>query len=252
VVTLAAIALEIVQPFPTLVGLLPPLAFLAFVPGLVRDLLLSSPAIFAFVVVWRVRRLRDSDSESWPDRTSVDDFGGRLFDAGALPVAVAAVVLAIGQQLVHAAIAVQVLPEGSPPGLDAVAGLAVEGGALGPARTILTVALVAGILSVHRTFGTGLGKLIGAGFFVWGMHLAIGFSVPWMTSWIAYLPVIGQYAPQRSVGAVLLAFDVAVACAAWMAAREKCRTAPLWSDVRADPPPSPPAPSAADHDSSHR
>jgi hypothetical protein len=77
------------------------------------------------------------------------------------------------------------------------------------------------------------------------MHLAIGFSVPWMVSWWAYLPFIGQFAPERSAEWALLLFDLAVACAAWTLAREKCRATPLWTDA---PPPRPQPP--RDHSSS--
>lgn len=223
-VTVIFIAAEVyLPPLSALLGFFPPLAMANFVPEVVVGLLVSVPAFFAFVVVWRVRRLRSSDRKSWPHRAGMADFGSSFYDAGALPVAVATVLLAVG------AYVVEVLRE-APEGTEVFA-------AGGLARTILTVALVAGILSVHPKIGTGLGKLLGAGFFVWGMHLAIGFSVPWMTSWWAYLPFVGPYAPQRSAAWVTLVFDLAVACAAWTAAREKCRAAPLWSDAPPPPPP---------------
>lgn len=123
--------------------------------------------------------------------------------------------------------------------------VAVAGGANLVARTIVVVALVTGILGVHRRIGAGLGKLFGAGFVVWGVHLGIGFSVPWMTSWWTYLPWVGEYAPERSVAWAHALFDLAVASAAWIAAREKWVDAPLWSDAApvSTPPPPPPPPS---------
>ena len=99
-----------------------------------------------------------------------------------------------------------------------------------------------GVLGVHRRIGTGLGKLFGAGFVVWSIHLGIGFAVPWMTSWWTYLPVIGELAPDRSANWAHLLFDLAVASGAWMTAREKWREAPLWSDASPPPSPSPPPP----------
>ena len=225
---LGAVVVKYLQPFALLVGLVPPLVYLGHVPGVVRDLFLSAPALFAFVVVWRVRCLRSTERGSWPSLTRTPDFAGSFFDAGALPVAVATVVLAIGGYAVA-------LVKGISSGVE-VSGVSVL------ARTLLTVALVAGTLSIHRTIGAGLGKLLSTGFVVWGMHLAIGYSVPWMTAWWAYLPFVGRYAPQRSGEWVTFLFDVAVACAAWIAAREKCCATPLWSDAPPPPPPPPPPP----------
>jgi hypothetical protein len=116
----------------------------------------------------------------------------------------------------------------------------------------LVVALAAGILSAHRKIGTGIGKLIGAGFFVWGMHLAISLSVPWMVSWWAYLPIIGRFAPQRSADWAVTIFDLAVACAAWMAARAKCCESPSWNERPSPEPPPPPPPPAAGPTEDHR
>jgi hypothetical protein len=223
---LAAVVLAaeiLLPPRAELARRTPLLLPLAFVPSLVRDLLLSAPAVFAYVVVWRVRRLRSSSRDSWPGIAGLEDAGTRFFEAGALPVAVAATLLGLG------GLAAQTLQ--GPSG-----GSAAEPRGFG--TTVLTIALVAGVLGVHRSLGQGFGQLLGAGFFVWGMHLAIGFSVPWMASWWAYLPVVGRFAPQRSAEWALLLFDLAIGCAAWTLAREKCRAAPLWIDP---PPPPPPA-----------
>jgi hypothetical protein len=237
--TAAAIAYEVVQPIPYLTGLVPPLVFLGFVPNLIRGLLLSGPALFAFVVVWRVRRLRESGEDTWPNRFEVQDFGATLFDAGAVPVAVATLALGAGSLLADIAAPRPGAPPTEVPGLDTIGGLAIAESAGTFAQTVLTVALVAGILGLHRTISKGLGKLISAGFMVWGMHIGLAFSVPWMVSWWAYLPFIGQYAPRRSVDFALLAFDLAVACAVWIGVREKCSQLPFW-EVEPPPPPPPP------------
>lgn len=238
--TFAALAVEAYRPVDLLIGLAPPLAYLRMFPGVVRDLVVSAPALFAFVVAWRVHRLRSSAPEAWPDRAATSDFGGRFFDAGAVPVAVATVALALGCEVVGALADAPTGSDSTAPGMGAVAGLAAAAGTGGFGRTVLVVALVAGILGVHRLVGTGFGKLIGAGFYVWGAHLVIGFTVPWMVSWWTYLPFVGGFVPDRSPDLVRLVFDLGVACAAWMAAREKCRPAPLWGDAPPPPPPPPP------------
>lgn len=227
-------------PFSSLIGFAPPLTALAFIPDLVRELVYSSPAFFAFVVVWRVHRLRSSNPARWSDRTSVEDFGGRFFDAAALPVAVAALALAAGIQVAAVAL-------GSGPADVAVdvSAWSIAEGSSRFARALVIVALVTGILGVYRRVSAGFGKLLGAGFVVWGGHLGIAFTVPFMTSWLSYLPVIGRYAPERSATWAHLLFDLAVVCSAWIAAREKWLSAPLWTDAPAPsepPPPPPPAP----------
>jgi hypothetical protein len=221
----AVLAAEILlPPLAELARRTPLLLPLAFVPSLVRDLLLSAPAVFAYVVVWRVRTLRTSDRDMWPADAAWPEFAVRFFEAGALPVAVAATLLGLG------GFAAQTLQ--GPSG-----GSAAEPRGFG--TTVLTIALITGVLGVHRRLGKGFGQLLGAGFSVWGIHLAIGFSVPWMVSWWAYLPIVGQFAPERSAAWALLLFDLAIACAAWTLAREKCRAAPLWGDAP-PPPPQPP------------
>ena len=245
VLTIAGLGLHrVMPPFTDLIGFVPPLMSLAYIPGSIRDLLYSVPAIFAFVVVWRVHQLRSTSNDEWPDRSTVPRFGARFFDASALPVAIATLVLAVGIESLGL---IATTPAG-PESVEAVSeGLSLPVLSFScnrVARSLVIVALVAGILGVHRTIGKGLGKLIGAGFFVWGIHLGISYSVPWMVSWWTYLPYIGQFAPQRSAGAVHLLFDLAIALTAWTAAREKCREAPLWCDE--PPPPPPPPPTEAD------
>jgi len=241
VLTMVAVAAEVLLPsFSIVVSQVPMLAGLAIIPRVVRNLFLSAPALFAFVVVWRVHRLRSSGEGTWPDRVNVEDFGGSFFDAGALPVAVATVVLAVCGYVGDAVVAALGILQDAGGGPDLSGGWLVAGGSGRWAETILTVGLVAGILSVHRSVGKGLGQLLGAGFFVWGAHIAIGFTVPWMVSWWSFIPVVGRFAADRSPGLAFLLFDLAVGCAAWVAAREKCRTAPFW--VNQPPPPPPPPP----------
>ena len=240
----AAIAVDqLLPPFSRLIGLVPPLTVLTFLPNIVRDLVYSAPALFAFVIVWRIHRLRSSKPVDWSDRAAIRDFGGQFFDAAALPVAVATLALGIGIQLTTVVLgSLPADPETGVAGATAIEVWTVAGGSSRLARTIVIVALVTGVLGVHRRIGTGLGKLFGAGFVVWSIHLGIGFAVPWMTSWWTYLPVIGKFAPDRSANWAHLLFDLAVACAAWIAAREKWREAPLWSDAPPRPSPSPPPP----------
>ena len=240
VLTAAALGLHVVMPpFSTLIGFVPPLMALAFIPENVRELIWSAPAFFAFVVAWRVHRLRITDSESWPDRRCRADFGQRFFEAGALPVAVASLLLVAGLELVGGLNIADAMSEETKIVGEASAMWAMSFSANRLASNLVIVALVAGIMGVYRKAGAGLAKLLGAGFFVWGIHLGIAFSVPWMVSWWAYLPVVGQYAGRRSPDAVHIFFDVAVALSAWTAAREKCRGAPLWEDEAPSLPPLP-------------
>jgi len=83
----AAVAADrALPPFSSLIGFAPPLTALAFIPDLVRDVVYSTPAFFAVVVVWRAHRLRASDPARWSERATIEDFGGRFIDAAALPV----------------------------------------------------------------------------------------------------------------------------------------------------------------------
>ncbi len=246
VAIVAALALEAVRPLTVVIGLVPPLQYLMFIPAVVRDLLVSAPALFGFVVAWRVHRLRSTDRGAWTNRTGTPGFGGSMFDAGAAPVAVSAVVLAIGWLAVEALRSAQRASEGAASLVPSTAELPAIDGFGWIARVVLTVALTAGILGIHRSVGTGLKKLIGAGFFVWGMRLAIGFTVPWMTLWWAGVPFIGRFVAEGSTALVLALFDLVVACAAWTAARERFRAAPFWSDPPPPPPPPPPTDDAPD------
>ncbi len=238
----AAVAIDAVLPsIDRLAELVPPLIFVAFIPGLIGDLLYSAPAFFAFVVVWRVRRLRAAGPTDWPPRSSIPEFGLRFFQAAALPVAAAALAIGIGFAAVAFVVAVgPPTPDAASHGIEKLEQWSATGNAATLARSLLIVALISGILVVHQRLRAGFGKLVGAGFMVWGVHIGIGFAVPWMTSWLAWVPVIGQYTPQRSATWAHLLFDLAVACAAWTAAAEKLRAAPLWADAAPPPPPPPP------------
>jgi hypothetical protein len=239
---IATIAIDaVLPPIDRLAELVPPLIFAAFIPDLIRDLLYSAPAFFGFIVVWRVRRLRASGPTDWPPRSSVPEFGLRFFQAAALPVAASALAIGIGVATVAFVIAPgPPAPNAATPGVEELERWSATGNAATLARSLMIVALVSGVLVVHPRLGAGFGKLIGAGFFVWGIHIGIGFAVPWMTSWLTYVPVIGQVAPQRSAAWAHLLFDLAVACAAWTAAAGKLRPAPLWADAAPPPPPPPP------------
>jgi hypothetical protein len=173
----------------------------------------SAPAFFAVVVVWRVRRLRRTEAQLWGSPLQ-EGFGTRLFEAAGLPIVLATLLLAVGLEIVPA---VAGASEGELVSVRAMA------------RSIVTVALVVGLLATHRRLGKGIGQLMAAGFFIWSIHLAIGIAVPFMVGWTSYLPVIGQYAPQRSGAAAHLLFDLAVAAGAWAAAREKARDQPLFA-----------------------
>jgi hypothetical protein len=244
VLATAAIAVDHwLPPMSRLIGLAPPLISLAFIPDVVRELLYSAPAFFGFVVVWRAHRLRSSAPETWPDRAAIDDFGGRIFDAAALPIAAASLLIGVGIQM--SALSLGLLaadPQITGAGVETIEGWAFSSGSSRFARTIVIIALVTGILGVHRRIGAGFGKLLSAGFMVWGVHIGISFAVPFMTGWVTYLPVIGRFAPERSAAWAHALFDLAVACAAWIAAREKWREAPLWSDAEPQEPQPPSAP----------
>ena len=64
VLTLAGLGISPFFPsVERVAGFLPPAAVLGWVPGSIRDLFWSVPALFGFVVAWRVRRYRRIDEE---------------------------------------------------------------------------------------------------------------------------------------------------------------------------------------------
>jgi len=239
VLTAAGIAAAaVLPPSGSLIGLVPPLAALAYIPSSVRDVLYSAPAFFAFVVAWRVRRLRKTSGHAWLASFGADEPGARFFQAGALPAAVASVVLVVGIEVVAIVVpeeaAVEVVelvevPEAEPSRSGAVSH------ARDMAHNLVIVALAAALLGVHREVGKGLGQLLGAAFSVWCTHLVIGFTVPWLVGSWSYLPVVGELASRRSPHLVHLLFDLSVVMGAWAAAYERTRRSPLWEDVQ--PPP---------------
>ena len=220
-----------------LAGLAPPLVFLGFLPDTICDLVWSAPAAFGLIVALRVRRLRAQSPEDWPDRRCRSDFGVRFFEAGALPVVVAGMLVAVGVEAVGGVWTAFDGPADTLGVGDETSAWQMSFSSIGFARNLMVVALVAGLASVHRAAGQAFGKLMGAGFTVWGIHIGIAFAAPWLVSWVAYVPVVGAYVPEPSVDGVHMIFDLAVAVVAWTAAREKSRAAPFWSDV--PPPPLP-------------
>jgi hypothetical protein len=206
-----------------------------FFPDTVLALVWSAPAFFAWLVAWRVRGLRNGSSDVWPERRTTPEFGIRFFEAAALPVVVAAVVLALGIEI--AAIVDITVVSGTTSETEP---RTVAGIARALSRMLVVVALVAGIGSTQRVFTSAISKLLGAGFTVWAMHLGIGFAAPFMIGWISYLPVIGQVVPERSVIWVHTLFDFGIALTAWTVVRERVGAVPLWQEETSVPPPPPP------------
>jgi hypothetical protein len=234
VCTLAALvvagtALAIVLPPLTLLsGLIPPLMALQYLPDGVRDMFWSAPAGFGFVVAWRIRRLREDGSERWQAGNDTDRL--RLFEAGALPVAAAAVVLSFAVDLVP-----RWIP--SPDWTTAELSMSLGGHILALTRNFMVMALVASILSTHRRLATAIGKLFGAAFFVFAMSMAIGYSAPWVGRWWQYLPIpyVQNLGSAGSPWLLQSLFHFGLAAAAWITAREKARAAIFY------PPEPPPA-----------
>jgi hypothetical protein len=210
-------------PTDRLAGLIPPLMALKFFPSDVAALFWSAPAFFAFVVAWRVRRLRRDQEGTWLLDADVHEPELRLFEAGALPVAAAALVLAVTLPIVSTLwVAVGTADPAESAGLGSQL-FAIS-------RLLLIVSLTSGILSAHRELSKGIGQLLGAGFFVWGIHLGIAFSVPWMTNWWTYLPIpfLSRLGGEPSANLVHLLFNLAVVAGTWAALREKLRSKPFW------------------------
>lgn len=222
VLTLAALAISPFFPsFERVAGFVPPAAVLTLIPGSIRDLFWSVPALFGFVVAWRVRRYRQNDEEHLAGLLEAGQPKTLLFDAGATPIAIAAFVLAAGLELVEPVVRIV-------QGLDA--GWYGVGSHLQSATaSVVVVAISAGVLSVNRAVGKGMGQMMGAGFMLFGIRLGIGFSVPWMVSWWAYLPIphISQLA-DRSPTLVYTLFNLAVAAAAWVKLREHTEDRRFW------------------------
>ncbi len=221
--TLAALLVAPFFPsFERLGGFIPPLVFLTYIPDSVRDLLWSMPAVFGFVVAWRVRSFRRNDEELLADLADVDDPGSFIFEAGATPIAIAAFVLAAGLELVE-------------PLTRLVRGLDAGWYGLGShiefaTSSVVVVAISAGVLSINTTIGKGLGQLFGAGFTLFGIRLGIGFAIPWMVGWWTYLPIpylnqLGGHSPTI----VYTLFNLAVAAVAWIKLRDSTKEQPFWA-----------------------
>jgi hypothetical protein len=211
--TLLAIVLP---PLTQLSGLIPPLMALQFLPDGVRDMFWSAPAGFGFVVAWRIRRLRGDGSQQWQVVTDTDRL--RLFEAAALPVVAAAVVLSFAVDL-------------APRWIPTPAWVAIElpmslgGHVLVLTRIFMVIALVASILSTHQRLSTAIGKLFAAAFFVFGMSMAIGYSAPFVGRWWQYLPIpyLQNLGSGGSPWLLQSLFHIGLAAAAWVVAREKAR-----------------------------
>ena len=101
--------------------------------------------------------------------------GRRIFEAAAIPIGVAAVVMATGVEL-------------GPAVLKAILGELAEWSSIGRhllaiSESFLAAVVVAGVVSVNRCASKAIGQLFGAGFLLFGLRMGLGFAVPWMTSW---------------------------------------------------------------------
>jgi hypothetical protein len=237
--TAAGIAVSPVFPsVERMAGLVPPLAFLLWIPNDVLEILWSAPAFFGHVVAWRVRALRGDLGSDWLASGDATDQKRLLFEAAAVPVAMAAVALAIG---IEVAAPVHRLLAGLPGGWPSVGPVL-----LAASRSLVVVAVVAGVMSVHRSVSSAFGKLLGAGFMLFGLRMAIAFTVPWVTAWWSHLPIpfIERFSGERSPGAALFLFNLAVASIAWVVTLGKAEDSPFWSaaggDGEAESPPSEP------------
>ena len=94
----------------------------------------------------------------------------------------------------------------------------------------MVIILAASILPLHRSLGSAIGKLFGAAFFVFAMSMAISYATPWMGSWWRYLPIPFLQSTSTSSSPWLLqsCLHIGFTAAAWIATREKARTAILW------------------------
>jgi len=222
-----AVAGIVVSPFfPSpgrAAGFFPPLAALMWIPSDVLEMLWSVPALFAYVVAWRVRSFRHDDPSRWLGSADVIDPERRLFEAAAVPVAVAGLALAVG---IEVAAPVQRFLEGAPPAWPSL-----SSALLAVSRSLVVVAVVGAVISVHRSLSKGLGQVLGAGFMLFGLRMAIGFTVPWMTAWWTFLPIpfIDRVAGDRSPMFAFLLFNLAVAAVAWVMTMGKAEDSPFWT-----------------------
>lgn len=166
---IAAVALGIALAGPHLpdpAGLLPPLVILHYVPGFVHLMLLSPSALFAYLVVWRLRRLRVAQSREGLD-------GGLCFDAVAVPVAAASLILVIALEALRFFVISP--PESPSPPLDTIA-RSVGGGL----RQLAGIAIIVGTLSSLRQLKSALGKILSATFFLLVAEWGLAFVTPWI------------------------------------------------------------------------
>jgi hypothetical protein len=237
---LAVFGIVVSPIFPSpgrIAGFFPPVAVLLWIPEDVIEMLWSVPACFGYLVAWRVSSFRRDDPSRWLGSADVNAPELRLFEAAAVPVAAAGLALAIG---IEVAAPVQRLLEGAPPGWPS-AGSAM----LAVSRSLVVVAVVSGVMSVHRSVSKGLGQVLGAAFMLFGLRLAIGYTVPWMTAWWTYLPIpfIDRVGGDRSPVFALFLFNLAVAAIAWVMTMGTAEDSPFWTAKSEDG-----APNTAPHE----
>jgi hypothetical protein len=224
----------------TAAALLPPLAFLLWVPGEILEMLWSVPAVFGYLIAWRIRALRGDDSQRWTGAHGTEESNRWIFEAAAVPVAAAGLALAVGLEAIGPAIRI-------------VEGTLEEWPSPGPvllsiSRSLVVMAIVGGVLSVHRSLSKGIGQVLGAAFVIFGLRMAIGFAVPWMTSWWTYLPIpfIEWVSGDRSPGPVLFVFNTAVVAVAWVMTMSRAEDSLFWTP---DAEPDTPAPDSPEEQS---
>ncbi len=86
----------------------------------------------------------------------------------------------------------------------------------GISRSLVIVAVTAGVWSTQREPGSGFRKLMAAGFALFGIRLVIGLTVPWMSFGWTWIPGLGHHlGPTQTVIGANLLFNLGVAVTAW-------------------------------------
>ena len=174
----------------------------------VGELVWSIPALFAVLVAWRARTLRDSLPDLEEPTLPFAERATHYFEAAAVPVAVATLMMAIGIELSVAASPLLTGGEAVWPSID----FALHG----ISRSLVIVAVTAGVWSTQRKPGNGFRKLMVAGLALFGTRLAIGLTVPWMSFGWTWIPGFGHHlGPARTVIGANLLFNLGVVATAW-------------------------------------